>query len=85
MLAIDGTEPGELKQMLRAAISVGAGIHEERRERGQGIQKTADSGPADAIGLTQREERRGHDRPGISRGDEGLGLARLEQVDANHD
>jgi hypothetical protein len=84
MLAVNGTQPGEFKQVFRTAIGIGPGVNQERRERLDGIKKTRDGRAGNTVGLAESEQRRSHNRSGIARRYECIGTAALEKVNPDH-
>ncbi len=75
---------GELQQMFRPAIDVGAEIEDVGAAPHAG-QRSDDRGPVDARKHLENEARHRHQRPRIAGADAGMGFAVLDKLyrDAN--
>jgi len=84
MLPVHTAHHAELHKVERLDLSVRTGVDEQRKSSRSRDQR-GDGGAVDSRQVAQYRHRSRHHRSGISRADEGIGLAALDQINPNID
>ena len=83
VLAEDGAHPRVLRQVLRGGVGVRADVQEHERHRTR--EHHGEAGPVDAGERAEDQLGRRHPRACVTRGHDGVGVARLDELGGDPD